>query len=140
MDVLLHSLSHADMLLGIGEENVLARPKFNQFHYVSKLVFDFVSENQGRFRICVAPAQRRKVDQQALDLDLENEVAIGFDFSGVVKRPSCELFRLRLRHEAAANEGTSSKSTLFLQPLFIVLLLQVMVVVILKPYISHCWR
>jgi predicted nucleic acid-binding protein len=48
-DVLIHNLSHADMILGIKTSNqtesVVARPKFNQFNSISNDLYQKISES-----------------------------------------------------------------------------------------------
>jgi hypothetical protein len=49
MNILLHNLSHGDLLLGVKIENedkcLIVRPKFSQFHSISICLLQFVSQN-----------------------------------------------------------------------------------------------
>lgn len=99
MDILLHNLSHADLLLGVAvspnSEVSIVRPKFSKFHTLSKSLFDHIVHHIDSVKIFSSPLHNRhgSIDD---GIDLPS-VPVGFDLRDCPAR--CSVHDVRFRHE-----------------------------------------
>lgn len=109
MDILVHNLSHADLLLGVvvktgqGSDVLVARPKFSKFHQISKALFDHVMSYSDQIQITTCPLYNRHGETVS-----ECEVPLGFDLRNTPTL-ACDFSSLRV--QADLKESDEVKTT-----------------------------
>jgi hypothetical protein len=115
MDILLHNLSHADLLLGVvtpaeavrhDSDVLIVRPKFSKFHTISKSLYDHIIQNLAAIKIVNSPLHNRRESSGASDGD---SVPIGFDLRDAPA--TCDIRDVRFRKELPPSEEDAAGSS-----------------------------
>lgn len=125
MEVLLHNLSHSDMILGVSKINdkkteemneeglIIARPKFSRFHVISALLYAHVVKHREDVQIFTAHPYTRPKQIDAEPVIVAANVPVGFDLTGLSKLVRCDVEDLRFRQDDKEKllSGASHAST-----------------------------
>lgn len=111
MDILLHNLSHADLLLGVVTpaktgDVLIVRPKFSKFHTLSKSLYDHIIHNMAAIKIVNSPLHNRRENGGASDSE---SVPIGFDLRDAPA--TCDIRDVRFRKELPPSEEDATGSS-----------------------------
>lgn len=113
MDILLHNLSHADLLLGVvtpataarqDSDVLIVRPKFSKFHSISKSLHDHIIHHLAAIKIVTSPLYNRRDSS-----DAGESVPIGFDLRDVPA--TCDIRDVRFRKELPPSEEDDAGSS-----------------------------
>lgn len=119
MDILLHNLSHSDMLLGVVVHKAqtlhpndvhVVRPKFSKFHCISKFLFDHIVQNISSVKIFSSALHNRHSSNETNGSSEEklHSVPVGFDLRGCPAL--CDVHDVRFRKDILDSEENSSSS------------------------------
>lgn len=107
VDILIHNLSHSDLILGVKNQetisDVVARPKFNKFHFISQQLFGHISHGSNA-KLKLFPLRSHNVVTNSAF----HEVAVGYE----IKHTKCLFKYLRFRDDQKSlmTEGAKSIS------------------------------